>query len=190
MLATSTIRALTGSPSMVAQIPGLLRRLSQSARRPRERFAAATVVLPPVDERCVDPERDVVQETPLARPADVDAALLALEAGERGERIVPVEPEIACEVVAGAERARQTKGRSRSIATAATLATVPSPPAAPSDLDVGRARQLHDASSPSSSDVHVDTARQRLRLSAPPVVGLSVPARGLIRRRARTGGSV
>jgi hypothetical protein len=60
------------------------------------------VVLAPVDEPRVEPERDVVQEAPLPRPADVDAPFLALEAGERGEWVVAIEPEVAGEVVARA----------------------------------------------------------------------------------------
>ena len=56
----------------------------------------------PVDERGVEAERDVVQEAPLARAADVHAPLLALESGERGERVVAVEPEVAREMVARA----------------------------------------------------------------------------------------
>lgn len=73
--------------------------------QPRERVAASPVLLPPVYEPGVEPERDVVEEEPFARAADVDPALdAAVEGGERRDRVVPVEPEIAGEVVAGAER--------------------------------------------------------------------------------------
>ncbi len=87
---------------MRAQILGRRRRLSQSARRPASACRRRRWVLAPVDERRVEPERDVVQEAPLARPADVDAPFLALEAGERGEWVVAIEPEVAGEVVARA----------------------------------------------------------------------------------------
>ena len=98
------MRARTGSPSTFAQTPRRRRMLSQSARSPAKSLAPAAVVLAPVDERRVDAERDVVQEAPLARAADVDAPLLALEGLERRERVVEVEAEVAGEVVARAVR--------------------------------------------------------------------------------------
>ena len=52
-----------------------------------------------MDERRVGADRDVVQEQPLARPADVDPQFLAAEGLERRERIVAVETDIAREVV-------------------------------------------------------------------------------------------
>ena len=57
-----------------------------------------------MDEHRVQAERDVVQEQLVAGTGDVDAPLLAAEALECGERVVPVEPEVAGEVVARAER--------------------------------------------------------------------------------------
>jgi hypothetical protein len=59
--------------------------------------------LPAVDERCIRTEGNVVQEQPLARAPDIDAPLLAPEGVEGSDRIVPVETEIASEVVARAE---------------------------------------------------------------------------------------
>ena len=70
----------------------------------RERVAPPPVVLAPVDELRVDAERDVVQEQPVVRAADVDAALDAVdERLERADRVVAVEPEVAREVVARPE---------------------------------------------------------------------------------------
>ncbi len=54
--------------------------------------------------RRVDPEADVVEEEPAADPADVDAPLGAAEGVERRDRVVPVEADVAGEVVAGPER--------------------------------------------------------------------------------------
>src|SRR5205814_7365637 len=71
---------------------------------PGEHLAAAAVTLAPVDERGVEPERDVVEKAPPAHAADVDAVLFAAERVEGRERIVPVEPEVAREVVPRAER--------------------------------------------------------------------------------------
>src|SRR4029453_17863487 len=56
-----------------------------------------------VDEARVEAERDVVQEPALACEADVDAALLPVERGERCERVLDVEAEITRKVVPGAE---------------------------------------------------------------------------------------
>ena len=59
----------------------------------------------------VDAERDVVQEEPLARAADVDAPLgAAVERLQRSDRIVTVEPEIPGEMVAGPERDADERG--------------------------------------------------------------------------------
>src|SRR2546427_724430 len=65
----------------------------------REGFAATAVALAAVDEPGVGAERDVVEEDPLADPPDVDSPLGAAERGQRGERIVAVEPDVAGEVV-------------------------------------------------------------------------------------------
>ena len=62
------------------------------------------MVLAPVHERRVDPERDVVQEAAAADAAHVHAPFLAAEALERAERVVPIEPDVAGEVIPGAER--------------------------------------------------------------------------------------
>jgi hypothetical protein len=58
-----------------------------------------------VDEVGVEAERDVVEEDAPARAPGVDAPLLRVlgEARQRGERVAPVEPEVAGEVVARAE---------------------------------------------------------------------------------------
>jgi len=57
-------------------------RAKQGAKS-REGVAPATVGLAAVDERGVGAERDVVQEEPFARPADVDPPLVAAESRER-----------------------------------------------------------------------------------------------------------
>ena len=63
------------------------------------------MVLAPVHEPRVQAERDVVQEEALADASDVDAPLDAVvERGERAERIVAVEAEVAGEVVPRPER--------------------------------------------------------------------------------------
>ena len=63
------------------------------------------MVLAPVHEPRVEAERDVVQEEPVADAADVDAPLdPVVEGGERRERIVAVEAEVAGEVVPRPER--------------------------------------------------------------------------------------
>ena len=73
--------------------------------QPRERVAPAAVVLAPVDEPGVDPERDVVQEEPVAGAGDVDAALgSVVERGQRRDRVVAVEAQVAGEVIPRPER--------------------------------------------------------------------------------------
>jgi len=67
--------------------------------QPRKRLAPSAVPLAPADERRVGPERDVVQETALADPAEVDAALLSGERVERAGQVIAAEPEVAGEVV-------------------------------------------------------------------------------------------
>jgi polyphosphate kinase len=78
----------------------------QAFERPdsREHFAAAPVVLAGVDEVCVQPERNVVQEQPAVDTPDVDALLEAVEGAEPGQRVLAIETEIAREVVARPER--------------------------------------------------------------------------------------
>jgi hypothetical protein len=56
-----------------------------------------------VNETGVDPERDVVQEQTLVGTADIDAPLGPTERLQRAARVVPVDPEVAGEVVARAE---------------------------------------------------------------------------------------
>ena len=69
-------------------------------------------MLAPVDEPGVGAERDVVQEDPVVGLADVDAPLdgVVVECGERAERIVAVEPEVAREVVPRAEGDTDERG--------------------------------------------------------------------------------
>jgi hypothetical protein len=58
------------------------------------------VVLAPVDEAGVDTQRDVVEEEPVAGACHVDSSFDAVaEGGQRPERVVAVEPEVAREVV-------------------------------------------------------------------------------------------
>jgi hypothetical protein len=57
-----------------------------------------------VNETGVDPERDVVQEETLVGTADVDAPFGSAERMQRDARVVPVDPEVAGEVVARSER--------------------------------------------------------------------------------------
>jgi hypothetical protein len=56
-----------------------------------------------IDELCVQPDRDVVEEDAVAGAADVDPPLGSGERGQRADRVAPVEPEIAGEVIARAE---------------------------------------------------------------------------------------
>src|SRR5438093_6559795 len=57
-----------------------------------------------VDERRVGTERDVVQERAAVDATDVDAPLDPREGAQGPDRVAPVEPRIAREVVVGAER--------------------------------------------------------------------------------------
>jgi hypothetical protein len=91
--------AVDGDPERLA-----VRQQRRPGADARERLSPAAMMLAPVDEACVDAERDVVQEQPLVRAADVDAAFLAAESAQRGNRIAAVQPEVACEVVARPER--------------------------------------------------------------------------------------
>jgi hypothetical protein len=70
-----------------------------------------------VDHACVEPERGVVEEETAADRADVDAPFETLEGGERADRIVPVETDVACEVVPRTERDRHERkvARDRSV---------------------------------------------------------------------------
>jgi len=72
---------------------------SHESAQPCQRLATAPARLTSADERGVGPDRDVVQEQPLARPADIDPQFLAAEGLERRKRIVAVETDIAREVV-------------------------------------------------------------------------------------------
>ena len=129
-------------------------------------------------------ERDVVQERPVADPADVDATLdAAVERAERGDRVVAVEADVAREVIARAERdadERQAaldrhRGHRRKRAVAARDAQ---------DLGVRRARERGDVV-PRREHVRVEpTLASRpgelLRLGKPD------PARGLTNSRPST----
>jgi hypothetical protein len=58
-----------------------------------------------VDEACIEPERNVVQEDPSVDRSDVNSALLAAaKSVEHGHRIIAVEAEISGKVVPGSER--------------------------------------------------------------------------------------
>jgi hypothetical protein len=57
-----------------------------------------------VHETGIDPERDVVQEETLVGTADIDAPFGPTERLQRAARVVPVNPEVAGEVVARSER--------------------------------------------------------------------------------------
>jgi hypothetical protein len=67
-------------------------------------LTTAAVTFAPMHEPCVDAERDVVEKQALVRTPDVDAPFRPSERTQCVERIVPVETEIAREVVAGSER--------------------------------------------------------------------------------------
>ncbi len=65
----------------------------------------AAVVLTAVHEPRVDPERDVVEKEAVVRAPHVDSPLdTVVECGQRGDRIVAVEPEVAREVIPRPER--------------------------------------------------------------------------------------
>jgi hypothetical protein len=57
-----------------------------------------------VHEAGVDPERDVVQEEALVGTADIDAPFGPAERLQRDAWVVPVDPEVAGEVVARSKR--------------------------------------------------------------------------------------
>ena len=65
----------------------------------RERLTPPPVAFAPVDETCVQPQRDVVQEQPAVGPADVDPPLDPLERPQRPDWIPPVEPHVPSEVI-------------------------------------------------------------------------------------------
>ena len=71
---------------------------------PRQSLAPAAVVLATVDEVRVGAERDVVEEHAVVRPSDVDPPLGSGVGVECADRVITVEPDIAGEVVPGAER--------------------------------------------------------------------------------------
>ena len=87
-----------------AQVMPAARRLEDRACA-GQRLPAAAVVLTPVDEPGVDAEGHVVEEEPVARLADVDAPLscVVVERCERTERVVPVEADVAGEMIARPE---------------------------------------------------------------------------------------
>ena len=70
----------------------------------RKRLGAAPMVLAPVDEAGVDPERDVVQEEAVVDAGHVDPPFDAGEGRQGSQRIVSVEAEVAREVVSRPER--------------------------------------------------------------------------------------
>src|SRR3954469_3179841 len=73
-------------------------------RRPRaharECLAPATVVLAPVHESRVEAQRDLVEEQRRVRTPDVYAPFRSRVRAQRANWFVPVEPEVAGEVVA------------------------------------------------------------------------------------------
>jgi hypothetical protein len=91
------IRAGRGRPSTVAR-SGSARSASASARA----AASASRRRRARERRCA--QGDVVQEEAVTGPADVDHALPALEGRQGAQGVVPVESEVAGEVVPRAER--------------------------------------------------------------------------------------
>ena len=136
----------------------LPRDLEQRARS-RERLAAAAMMLALVDEAGVGAERDVVEEEPVAprgrrRPGARSSPANAASAASGSSA---VEPEVAGEVVAGAERDADEGGAGARARPAATGASEPSPPATPR-ISAPEAR----ATSPGSSPVREhDASRSR-----------------------------
>jgi hypothetical protein len=113
-----------------------------------------------VHETGVDPERDVVQEETVSGTADIDAPFGPTERLQRAARVVPIDPEVAGEVVARSERDAD-KGqvsferdggdrRQRSITARH-----------PERVRVGRARQS-DRVLAVAEDVRLDPERLRL----------------------------
>ncbi len=70
----------------------------------RECFASTPVAFSSVHESCVDSERDVVQEEAVVCAPDVHMLLDTVECPQRGNWLVAVEAEVACEVVPRSER--------------------------------------------------------------------------------------
>ncbi len=79
-------------------------RCEEEGTKTCKRVSPPAMAFSPVDERRVDPERDVVEEQSVTDPADVDAPLGAVERGQGSDRIVAVEAGVAREMVAGPER--------------------------------------------------------------------------------------
>ena len=155
-------------------------RASRSSARSRASASRRrAVLLAPVDELGVEPERHVVQEQAVAGAADVDAPLRRRRrrrgprAGRHGEAYV------AREVVARPERdAGRTAGRARR-RRAATAPREPSPPAMPSASASSAARA---SSSRSSSGSRTCTCTPRARAASTSSSGLSPPPeRGLMK---------
>ncbi len=106
MFETSTSRARTSLAVDREPLPAppVLQRQRQCPQA-RQGVPAPAVVLAPVHEPRVDPERDVVEEEAVAGARHVDAPLDAVvECGQGADRVVAVEPEVAREVVPRPER--------------------------------------------------------------------------------------
>jgi hypothetical protein len=117
------------------------------------------MVLPSVHERRVDPERDVVQESPASDPPDVDRALLAREPGQYADRVVPVEPQVPREVIArpvrNADERQPALHRDPSHARDRAVA-----PGRAQDIGIRRARMLRRVLS-FAQDPRLDSACER-----------------------------
>ena len=104
LLATSRTRVVHElTVDECAQSAVLAHQASDSAQA-REHLAATAVMLATVDEIGVEAERQVVEKESTVDATDIDTLLGAVEGGERRQRIVAIEAEIARKVVASPER--------------------------------------------------------------------------------------
>ena len=172
----------TGSPSTVIRCRAARSLHGQRERaQAGERLAPAAVVLAPVHEPRVEAERDVVQEEAVVRPADVDPPLFAVRtprarrSGPRGRGRGPGRS--GCGSRTGC---RRTECRC-SIATPATGASEPSPPAIPSTSAFAR-RATSGKSSPSSRKCTSMPRALEPRRASSSALGEPVPERGLTMR--------
>ena len=127
-----------------------------------------------MDELRVDAERDVVQEEPVADAADVHPPLRAAERAERAERVVPIEADVAGEVIPGAERDADEGQVALDARPRRRAPSEPSPPAMPRRLRHGPARELGGVVA-LAEDVRLDPAP--LRPQRELVRGRAAPAR-------------
>ena len=154
----------------------------------RERLATSPVLFASMHELRVETERDVVEEQTVTGATDVDAPLAAVERAQRIDRVVAIEAEVACEVVARAERnadegavTLDRDGRDRRKRPVAARD--------PEDVRAGRARDLRGVVALLQDCGSIPRVRASATSSS--ALGESLPERGLTRSRpAKRSGNV